>query len=87
MAFFWAPAMALLSDAADATGLDQGFAFGLVNLGWAGGEVVGGSGGAGLADATSDAVPYLVVAGCLALTLAAIGILRTRGVPGESRRA
>jgi MFS family permease len=76
MAFFWAPAMALLSDAADATGLDQGFAFGLVNLGWAGGEVVGGSGGAWLADGTSDAVPYLVVALCLALTLAAVAIPR-----------
>ncbi len=87
MAFFWAPAMALLSDAADATGLDQGFAFGLVNLGWAGGEVMGGSGGAWLADGTSDAVPYLLVAGCLALTLAAIGIPGRWGVPAESRRA
>jgi MFS family permease len=76
MAFFWAPAMAMLSDAADATGLDQGFAFGLVNLGWAGGEVVGGSGGAWLADGTSDAVPYLVVAAGLALTLAAVGVPR-----------
>jgi MFS family permease len=83
MAFFWAPAMALLSDAADATGLDQGFAFGLVNLGWAGGEVVGGSGGAWLADATFDGVPYLVVAACLALTLAAIAIPRRWRVPAE----
>jgi MFS family permease len=86
MAFFWAPAMALLSDTADATGLDQGFAFGLVNLGWAGGEVVGGSGGAWLADATSDAVPYLVVAACLTLTLAAIAIPRRGHVPAETRR-
>jgi MFS family permease len=85
MAFFWAPAMALLSDAADSTGLDQGFAFGLVNLGWAGGEVVGGSGGAWLADGTSDAVPYLLVAICLALTLAAIAIPRRHRVPVHTR--
>ncbi len=84
MAFFWAPAMALLSDAADATGLDQGFAFGLVNLAWAGGEVVGGSGGAALADSLSDAVPYLGVAACLALTLAAF-VPRGARVPAASR--
>ena len=48
LAFFWAPATALLSDAAEATGLDQGFAFALVNLAWAGGQVLGGSGAAAL---------------------------------------
>ncbi len=87
MAFFWAPAMALLSDAADATGLDQGFAFGVVNLAWAGGEVVGASGGAALADARSDALPYLVVAACLALTLAAFAVPRRARVPATSRGA
>lgn len=70
LAFFWAPAMALLSDAAEATGLDQAFAFALVNLAWAGGQVLGGSGGAALAEATSDGVPYVLVAALLALTLA-----------------
>jgi MFS family permease len=84
MAFFWAPAMALLSDAADVTGLDQGFAFGLVNLAWAGGEVVGGSGGAALADSTSDVVPYFAVAACLALTLAAFALPRSGRVPATS---
>jgi hypothetical protein len=79
--------MALLSDAADATGLDQGFAFGLVNLAWAGGEVVGGSGGAALADANSDALPYLVVAACLALTLAAFAVPRRGRLPATSRGA
>jgi MFS family permease len=78
MAFFWAPASALLSDAADATDLDQGFAFALMNLAWASGQVVGGSGGARVADATSDAVPYLAVAALLAITLAAVAIPRGR---------
>ncbi len=64
---FWAPAAALLSDASEASGLDQGFAFGLMNLAWAGGHVVGGAAGGALADATSDAVPYgLLAAGCVA---------------------
>jgi len=38
---FWAPAMAMLSDAAEASGLRQGLAFGFVNLAWAAGMVIG----------------------------------------------
>ena len=74
LAAFWAPAMALLSDEAEANGLDMGFAFALVNLAWAGGQVVGGSAGAGLAEATSDAVPYLAIAALFGLT--ALGFAR-----------
>ena len=69
MGILWAPAMALLSDSAEATGLDQGYAFALVNLAWAGGQVLGGSGGAAIAEASSDAVPYALAAGLFALTL------------------
>jgi MFS family permease len=68
---FWAPAMAMLSDASEGVGLDQGLAFALANLAWAGGHVLGGGGGARLADATSDAVPYGLMAAICALTLAA----------------
>jgi MFS family permease len=71
LALIWAPAGALLSDASEASALDQGFAFGLMNLAWAGGQVVGGAAGGGLADATADAVPYcLLAAACLATLLA-----------------
>ena len=52
LALLWAPGGALLSDASEASGLDQGFAFGLMNLAWAGGQVVGGAAGGGLADLT-----------------------------------
>ena len=38
---FWAPAMALLSDASEAAGLDQALAFGLANLAWASGHMAG----------------------------------------------
>lgn len=57
------PAMALLSDSVAAARVEQGVGFGLANLAWAGGQVVGTIGGAALAGATSDAVPYVLLAG------------------------
>jgi MFS family permease len=68
----WTPAMALLSDSVERAGVEQWLAFALVNLAWAGGQVAGASGGGGLAEATSDAVPFAISAGALALTAAAI---------------
>ncbi len=44
LAVFWAPAMALLSDAAEETGLDQALAFSISNLAWAAGHVLGAGG-------------------------------------------
>jgi MFS family permease len=76
---FWAPAMAMLSEASEAVGLAQGLAFALANLAWAGGHVLGGAAGARLADATSDAVPYGLLAAVCALTLAAV--LRRQRAP------
>jgi MFS family permease len=78
LGLLWAPSMALLSDAAELGGLDLGFAAALVNLAWAGGQVVGGTGGARLAEASSDTVPYLVVAGLFALTSATLLARRLR---------
>lgn len=72
------PAMALLSGAAEGAGLTQGVAFGLVNLAWAGGQIGGSAGGAGLADATSDAVPFVVLGVLAAATL--VSLLRARVV-------
>ena len=72
---FWAPAMAMLADAAEHSGLDNGFAFALVNLAWALGQVAGSVSSGALADASSDAVPFLVVAALCAVTLAALGRL------------
>lgn len=69
---FWAPAMALLSDAAERTGTAQGLAFALVNLGWGVGETVGAAGGGGLAKLTSDAVPLALCAAACAATLAVL---------------
>jgi MFS family permease len=69
---FWAPAEAQLSDACEQAGLAQGLAFALGNIAWAGGHVVGGSGGAALAQATADAVPYGIAAVACVVTLALV---------------
>jgi MFS family permease len=64
------PAGAMISDGAEGVGLGQTYAFGLFNLAWAGGQVVGAAGSAGLAQATSDAVPYVLLAAlCVATAL------------------
>lgn len=69
LAFFWAPAGAMLSEAAEAADLDQGLAFGVLNLAWAGGQVIGGSASGALADLTSDVVPYALLAALCLVTL------------------
>ena len=71
----WAPSMALLSDGAEAVGLEQGLAFGLMNLTWATGQTLGDLGGARLGQAAGDAVPYLLLA---CLCAASFVFLRTR---------
>jgi MFS family permease len=81
----WAPAMALLSDGADEAGLPQGLAFGLVNLAWAGGQVLGSAGGSATADATSDGIAYAVVAALCAVTLVALARLVPRGAGAPAR--
>ena len=68
----YAPAMALVSDGAEAFGIAQGFAFALLNLAWATGQTAGAAGSAWLADLTGDRVPYLLLAGVSAATLAAL---------------
>jgi MFS family permease len=82
LATFWAPAMALLSDASEAAGLDQGLGFALTNLAWAGGQVVGGAAGAKLGQSVGDALPYGLCGALCAVTLVAVG-----GWGGRLRRA
>ncbi len=72
----WAPSMALLSDGAEALGIAQGFAFALSNLGWSIGQTAGSAASARLADATSDAVPYVLLSVTCVATLAIL--LRAR---------
>jgi MFS family permease len=67
---FWAPAMALLSDAADSQDMSQAYALGLINFAWAGGQIAGAAGGGALAKAAGDAVPFAVAAALCVATLA-----------------
>ena len=61
------PAMALLSSGAQRLQVNQGLAFGMTNLAWAAGQAVAAAGSGALAQATSDIVPYsLLAAACLA---------------------
>jgi MFS family permease len=69
---FFTPGMTLLTNLAEERGLDHGYTFALVNLAWAPGQAVGAAGGAALANATRDAVPYLALSGVCALTLGAL---------------
>jgi MFS family permease len=65
----YVPAAALISDGANRRRLHQGLAFGMGNLGWAAGQAISAAGGAALAQATSDAVPYILLACGFAGTL------------------
>jgi predicted MFS family arabinose efflux permease len=69
---FWAPAMAMLSDAAETHGLEQGFAAALMNLAWATGQIAGSAGGGALAKTAGDALPMATAAGLCAATLVAL---------------
>lgn len=69
---FWAPAMAMLSDAAESARLQQGLAFALVNLAWALGQVAGSGFGGALAQETADGVPLGIASGLCLLTLAGL---------------
>jgi predicted MFS family arabinose efflux permease len=72
----WAPSMALLSDGAEALGIAQGLAFALSNLGWSIGQTAGAAASARLADATSDAVPYVLLSGVCCVTIAILARAR-----------
>ena len=76
----FAPATALLSSGAERLGLNQGLAFGLGNLAWAAGQAGGAAASGAIAQATSDFIPYALLAGACMATLIAVR-------PGRSRLA
>jgi predicted MFS family arabinose efflux permease len=67
------PSMAMTSGAAHRLDLNQGLAFGLSNLAWAVGQGVASAGGGAIAEATSDFVPYALLAAMCLGTLVASG--------------
>ena len=78
----WSPAMAMLSDGAEASGVNLGLAFGLTNLGWGVGHAIGGVAGPALADSGGNDLTY----SCLAVLsgLVAIALVFKRDAVGTS---
>ncbi len=74
------PASAMIADGADRRQLHHGLAYGLGNLAWAGGQGIAAATSGALAQATVDAVPYLLLASTMAATALA---LRRRGDLGN----
>jgi len=70
------PAAAMIADGADRRRLHQGLGFGLANLAWATGQAVAAASSGAIAQATVDAVPYLLLAAAFAGTLM---VLRPQG--------
>jgi MFS family permease len=56
------PANSLISKGADKRGLNHGLSYGLANFAWAGGQAIAAVASGALADATSDTVPYGLLA-------------------------
>ena len=73
------PAAAMIGDGADRRQLHHGLAYGLGNLAWASGQGIAAAASGALAQATVDAVPYLLVAATMATTVV---VLRRRGDHG-----
>jgi MFS family permease len=65
-------AFALLAEGAEASGLPQGMAFGLMNVAWAGGAVAGPAAGGAIAAATGDWIPFVLAAALCSGSLAAL---------------
>lgn len=84
LGWFWAPAMALLSDAAEDSGLHQGLAAAVMNLAWAAGQIIGSGAGGAVAKAAGDAVPTGVAAG---MCVASLVILGASGITAPGRPA
>ena len=70
------PAMTLLSRGADQLQLNQGLAFGLGNLAWASGQGIAAAAGGAIAQATTDFVPYALLAAIFLATLIGVGPAR-----------
>jgi MFS family permease len=68
----YAPASALVASGAERLGLNQGIAFAVSNLAWAAGQSIAASASGAIAQATSDLVPYALLAVACAGTVIAL---------------
>ena len=75
------PAATMIGDGAERRQLHHGLAYGLGNLAWASGQGVAAAASGALAQATVDAVPYLLLAATMAGTAL---VMRRRSIGGDS---
>jgi len=83
---FWTPALSMVTDAAEESGLEYGYAFALVNIAWAPGQAGGAAIGGAVASATTDAVPYLSLTVLCLVTLAALMRYKETTLPLAAER-
>ena len=87
MPFFgslYTPAAAMVSERAQDQKLNHGLAFALTNLTWAAGQAIAASASGAIAEATSDAVPYLLLG---VACLATLGGMFRRRPSARSRKS
>ena len=82
---YYTPGMTLLTDAAEQRGISAALAFGAMNGAWAAGNVVGPAVGGWLAQLSSDALPYLLLAAICLVSLAATWRVSARQLQPSSR--
>jgi MFS family permease len=78
----YTPSFAMIADGAEAAGLAQGVAFGMMNAAWATGAMVGPGLAGALAHATGETVPLLLAALVCALGLVVVRTWPARGGTG-----
>ena len=83
---FWTPAMSMITDEAEAVGLDYGYAFALVNIAWAPGQAGGAAIGGAVASLTSDAVAYVGLSALCVVTLLSMLRYNETAVPVSAER-
>src|SRR5207247_5661091 len=83
---FWTPAMSMITDEAEAAGLDYGYAFALVNIAWAPGQAGGAAIGGAVASLTSDAVAYVGLSALCVVTLLSMLRYNETAVPVSAER-
>jgi MFS family permease len=81
---FWAPSMALISDVAAASGIEQAISAALTNLGWAGGQLVGSVLAGAVANSAGDGI--CMIGGALVCVFTLL-LLASKRVSGSLERA
>jgi MFS family permease len=78
------PAMAVITDSAERAGISVAVATMMLNLAWASGETIGAPAAASISQATSDAIPLLMLSAIMVLTLIPVRRARLKARHSEA---